>query len=76
MEFCCGKSELLRTGAFDDIDLALTTHVHMIPCESDLLLGNVACNGFTSKTVVFRRGRPRGHRASRGVNALNAAALA
>ncbi|MFQ7003906.1 MAG: M20/M25/M40 family metallo-hydrolase [Ruthenibacterium lactatiformans] len=53
VEFCCGKSELLRTGGFDGVDLALTTHVHMIPCESDLLLGNVACNGFTSKAVVF-----------------------
>lgn len=67
VEFCCGKSELLRTGGFDGVDLALTTHVHMIPCESDLLLGNVACNGFTSKTVVFHgKAAPRGHCAPRG----------
>lgn len=75
--FCTGKSELLRTGAFDDIDLALTTHVHMIPCEADLLLGNVACNGCVSKRVTFQ-GRA-AHAATaphEGVNALNAAALA
>ena len=26
-----GKSELIRTGAFDDTDIVMTTHVHMIP---------------------------------------------
>ena len=77
VEFCCGKSELLRTGGFDGVDLALTTHVHMIPCESDLLLGNVACNGFTSKTVVFHGKAAHAATAPHaGVNALNAAALA
>lgn len=75
--FCCGKSELIRRGDFAGVDLALTTHVHMIPCESDLLLGNVACNGCASRTVVFH-GRA-AHAATaphEGVNALNAAALA
>lgn len=77
IEFCCGKSELLRRGAFDDIDLALTTHVHMIPCESDLLLGNAACNGFISKTVIFHGKAAHAATAPHeGVNALNAAALA
>ena len=77
VRFCCGKSELLRTGAFDDVDLALTTHVHMIPCERDFLLGNVASSGFVSKTVTFK-GRA-AHAAAApwdGANALNAAALA
>ena len=77
VEFCCGKSELLRTGAFDETDLALTTHVHMIPCESDLLLGNVACTGFVSKLVTFRGKAAHAAVAPHlGVNALNAAALA
>lgn len=77
VEFCCGKSELLRTGDFDGVDLALTTHVHMIPCESDLLLGNVACTGFTSKTVIFHGKAAHAATAPHaGVNALNAAALA
>lgn len=77
IEFCCGKSELLRTGDFAGIDLALTTHVHMIPCESDLLLGNPVCNGYVSKTVTFH-GRA-AHAAiapHEGVNALSAAVLA
>lgn len=77
IQFCCGKSELLRTGEFNGIDLALTTHVHMIPCESDLLLGNVASSGYISKTVTFR-GRA-SHAAAApwdGANALNAASLA
>ncbi len=77
IQFCCGKSELLRLGEFDDIDLALTTHVHMIPAQTDLLLGNVACSGFVSKVVTFQ-GRA-SHAAAApwdGVNALNAASLA
>lgn len=77
VEFCCGKSELLRLGAFDGTDLALTTHAHMIPCESDLLLGNVACTGFVSKLVTFRGKAAHAAVAPHlGVNALNAAALA
>lgn len=77
VEFCCGKSELLRTGAFEHVDLALTTHVHMVPCDSDLLLGNVACTGFTSKIVTFRGKAAHAAAAPHeGVNALNAAALA
>ena len=41
-----GKSELIRVGAFDHTDIALTTHVHMVPVEEDLYLGNPSCNGF------------------------------
>ncbi len=77
VEFCCGKSELLRRGAFEGVDLALTTHVHMIPCESDLLLGNVACTGSVSKTVTFRGKAAHAAVAPHlGVNAQSAAALA
>lgn len=49
-----GKSELIRTGAFDKTDIALTTHVHMVPVEEDLYLGNPACNGFTAERVTVR----------------------
>lgn len=77
VEFCCGKSELIRRGDFEGIDLALTTHVHMIPCENDLLLGNVACNGCASRTVVFHGKAAHAATAPHeGVNALNAASLA
>ena len=49
-----GKSELIRTGAFDRTDIVLTTHVHMVPVKEDLYLGNPACNGFTAERVTVR----------------------
>ncbi|MGI6068979.1 MAG: amidohydrolase [Blautia sp.] len=49
-----GKSELVRIGAFDPTDIALTTHVHMVPVEEDLYLGNPACNGFAAEMVTVR----------------------
>lgn len=52
VEFCCGKSELIRTGAFGHTDIAMTTHVHMVPVEEDFYLGNPACNGYTAERVT------------------------
>lgn len=52
IEFCCGKSEMIRTGVFDDTDIALTTHVHMVPVEEDFYLGNPACNGYSAERVT------------------------
>lgn len=77
IEFCCGKSELIRTGVMDEIDLALTTHVHMNQCDSSLLLGCVPCLGTVSKLVTFH-GKAAHAAASphKGLNALNAASLA
>lgn len=49
-----GKSELIRTGAFDKADILLTTHVHMVPVQEDLYLGNAACNGFAAQRVTVR----------------------
>ena len=54
IEFCCGKSEMIRTGVFDDTDIALTTHVHMVPVEEDFYLGNPACNGYSAERVSVR----------------------
>ena len=54
IEFCCGKSEMIRTGVFDDTDIALTTHVHMVPVEEDFYLGNPPCNGYTAERVTVR----------------------
>lgn len=54
IEFCCGKSEMIRTGVFDDTDIALTTHVHMVPIEEDFYLGNPACNGYSAERVTVR----------------------
>lgn len=49
-----GKSELIRTGKFENTDIALTTHVHMVPVEEDFYLGNPACNGFGAERVTVR----------------------
>ena len=54
IEFCCGKSEMIRTGVFDDTDMALTTHVHMVPVKEDFYLGNPPCNGYTAEQVTVR----------------------
>lgn len=77
IQFCSGKSELLRRGEFDDVDIALTDHVHMIPCDKYLLAGNVACNGFVCKTVrIHGKALHAATAPFDGINALNAAALA
>lgn len=47
-----GKGELIRLGIFDQTDIALTTHVHMVPVEEDFYLGNPACNGFSSELIT------------------------
>lgn len=49
-----GKSELVRIGAFDHTDVILTTHVHMVPVEEDLYLGNPRCNGYCAERVTVR----------------------
>ena len=54
VEFCCGKSEMIRTGVFDHTDIAMTTHVHMVPVREDFYLGNPACNGYTAERVTVR----------------------
>ena len=73
-----GKCELIRRGEFSGIDMAITTHSHMVARDgdADLLLGNSACTGFIGKTV-YMHGRA-AHAAAAphlGVNALNAACL-
>lgn len=67
-----GKSELIRIGAFDDIDLCIAHHSGNVP----LSIGSGTNSGFVSK-VVHVKGRA-SHAAGspeKGINALNAAAL-
>lgn len=75
---CCGgKPELLLHGAFDDIDAAVTTHAHMVPCQKDFLLGSNSTSGFLSK-LIHIKGRA-SHTAiapEKGVNALDVVTLA
>ena len=73
-----GKSELLRLGEFDDIDMALSNHTHMVAAGAncDLLLGNNASTGYIGKTVILRGKKAHAAAAPHeGINALNAASL-
>jgi len=72
-----GKSELIRRGEFDDIDISVTSHVHMVQgTDCDLLLGNVASTGFVAKSVhMMGKAAHAAAAPHEGVNALNAATL-
>lgn len=68
-----GKCELLRTGAFDDIDLCLAHHT--APNE-DIVIGNGSGNGFVSKLIRVKGKAAHAAAApEKGVNALSAASL-
>lgn len=67
-----GKSELIRVGAFDDIDLSIVHHIGL----NGISVGNGTTNGFVSKVIKYI-GRE-AHAAAapeKGINALNAASL-
>lgn len=69
-----GKCELIRVGAFDDIDIAMGHHT--MP-GVDFGIYNSSSNGFVNKTVTFK-GRA-AHAAGsphEGIDALNAATAA
>jgi len=71
-----GKSELVRTGAFDDIHMAITHHLHMVKTKDDVLLGYNTTNGFIAKQIDIKGKSSHAAIAPhRGVNALNAASL-
>ncbi len=68
-----GKCELLRTGAFDGIDLCIAHHT--APNE-DILIGNGSGNGFVSKLIRVKGKAAHAAAApENGVNALSAASL-
>ena len=70
-----GKCELIRIGAFDDIDLSLAHHTAANDCNK-ILFKNSRNNGFVSKVIRYHG--TAAHAASAphlGVNALNAASL-
>ncbi len=75
IRYCGGKSELIRIGAFDDIDIAVGHHIS--PNLPGYQLANGTSNGFVNKVVTFH-GKS-AHAAGSphtGVDALNAAMLA
>ena len=75
IELLAGKQELIRLGAFDDIDIAMMVHSQAGTPEPDLLLGGTSL-GFTAKQITFHGKAAHGSAPFEGVNALNAAMLA
>lgn len=75
IEFLGGKPELIRLGAFDDVDMAMLTHSST---DTSFRLGVTAgSNGMVAKFIRFvGRASHAGAAPHRGVNALNAAMLA
>ncbi|MDR1972275.1 MAG: amidohydrolase [Treponema sp.] len=67
-----GKCELIRIGAFDDIDLSLCHH----SSNEGLSVGNGSSNGFVSKVIrILGRSAHAAAAPHQGINALNAATL-
>jgi amidohydrolase len=76
LEFLGGKAEMVRLGAFDDVDLAMMVHTTSLKEDGHLAVGGTN-NGMVAKFVRFL-----GHAAhaggapDRGLNALYAAHVA
>lgn len=71
-----GKAELIRLGAFDDVDMAIQMHVAMDNDHKSFLELSGSSNGFVGKLIHYK-GVP-AHAAAgphEGVNALNAAMM-
>ncbi len=69
-----GKSELIRIGAFDDVDISVVHHSESD--GSDITVGDNTCNGFVSKVTKYK-GKA-SHAAATpylGINAVNASSL-
>jgi amidohydrolase len=76
LEFYGGKTELLRLGAFDDVDMAVIVHAVARPGTRQLGMG-WTYNGLVAKRVRFvGRAAHAGAAPHQGINALNAASLA
>jgi metal-dependent amidase/aminoacylase/carboxypeptidase family protein len=75
-EFLGGKSELVKLGAFDDVDMALMVHAGAFEDETICSL-NTSSNGFVGKQARFvGKAAHAGGAPHDGVNALYAANLA
>lgn len=72
-----GKSELVRIGAFDDVDMALMVHAYVSDDGRTIGHLNESVNGFVGKRARFiGRAAHAGGRPQDGVNALYAAEIA
>ncbi len=76
VEFLGGKQELIRLGAFDDVDIAMMCHTASDMGERKFAIGGTS-NGHVVKYVRYLGvGAHAGSSPHRGINALNAASFA
>lgn len=76
IEFLVGKTELMRLGEFDDVDLAMMTHAASTPEYRKLAVGG-STNGMVAKFIRYvGRAAHAGGAPDRGINALGAAHVA
>lgn len=76
IEFIVGKAELIRVGAFDDVDMAMIVHTTSVQSEGRFGISQ-SNNGAIIKQIQFLgRASHAGGAPHRGVNALRAAMLA
>jgi len=73
--FLGGKQELIRIGAFDDVDMAMMVHAGTDMPEPSVGIGETG-NGFVAKTIRYLGKATHAAAApDEGINALNAAVL-
>ena len=76
LEFLGGKAEMVRLGAFDDVDIAMMVHTTARPEDGDLAVGGTN-NGMVAKFVRFLgKTSHAGGAPDQGINALSAARVA
>ena len=76
LEFLGGKAEMVRLGAFDDVDVAMMVHTTSLKEDGHLAVGGTN-NGVLAKTVRFLgKAAHAGGAPDRGRNALYAAHVA
>ena len=76
LDLLAGKAEMLRIGAFDDVDLAMMVHATSNPDEGRLGVGGTT-NGMLAKFIRYLgRSAHAGGAPDKGVNALYAAQVA
>lgn len=76
ISYLAGKQELIRLGVFDDIDMAMMTHIFSMPGGSKVGMGGTS-NGMVAKHIAFiGRSAHAGASPHNGINALNAAMVA
>lgn len=71
-----GKEELIKEGAFDDIDIAMQMHVDITDKPNGYYGAGASCNGFIGKIVEYNgRAAHAAGAPDKGINALNAAMI-